>query len=199
MIRNIFQITFYLQIKNLTCFIIIIICLASSCGSSDVEKAPKTLLVEDLKTGEIIENVTIIYSDSAIIKAKVTAPLMQIVAGTSDQHKAFPKGVKADFYDGSQQPTSSISSKKAFQYEFKRQIVLRDSVVFSNATDRLETEEMVWDEYQQRISSTKFVKIVRPDELIYGYGFESNQSFSKWKIHAITGRLRVNDLINGDL
>jgi LPS export ABC transporter protein LptC len=171
--------------------------LSASC-KDELEEAPKVDLPVSIEEGESVQAPSIIYSDSGVVRAIITAPLMRIIPDNSNPYKSFPQGVRADFFDGSQRPTSTISAKEAMQYDYKRQILLRDSVVFSNATDRLETEEMLWEEYKQRISSTKFVKINRPDEIIYGYGFESNPDFSKWKIHSITGRLRVEDFNNGN-
>ena len=51
-----------------------------------------------------------------------------------------------------------------------------------------------WDEKLNKVYTKKFVKITRPGEIIYGYGFEANQDFTRWEINAITGRIKVDGL-----
>ena len=64
----------------------------------------------------------------------------------------------------------------------------------SNHKEQLETEELIWDEKKEKVYSNKFVKITKPDEKIYGYGVEANQDFTRWKINAIEGELKVDGL-----
>jgi hypothetical protein len=37
------------------------------------------------------------------------------------------------------------------------------------------------------------VRIIRPDEIIYGDGMESNQNFTKYKILNIRGTIALNE------
>lgn len=48
--------------------------------------------------------------------------------------------------------------------------------------DKLNTEELTWNQKTQKISSDKFVKITTRDEIIFGDGFESNQDLTNYKI-----------------
>ena len=71
---------------------------------------------------------------------------------------------------------------------------MRDSVVWKSVEgDTLETEELFWDERREKIYSNKFVVITRPDEVIYGHGFEADQDFSYSRINAIEGRIKVDN------
>ena len=63
--------------------------------------------------------------------------------------------------------------------------------------DRLETEELIWDEATEKVYTNKFVIIRRPGEIIYGHGFEANQDFTFSRIRAIEGRLKSDGMEEG--
>ena len=74
-------------------------------------------------------------------------------------------------------------------------ITVRDSVVWSTAKlEKLETEELVWDEKSGKVRTEKFVKVTQPGEIIYGFGLEADQDFSYWKILVPKGRIKVEQL-----
>ena len=87
------------------------------------------------------------------------------------------------------------TAKYGVRYPNEGLVIVRDSVVWeSMAQEKLETSELRWDEREKKIYTNKFVRITRPDEIIYGHGFEANQDFSYSKIQAIEGRIKVGDL-----
>jgi hypothetical protein len=59
--------------------------------------------------------------------------------------------------------------------------------------ERLNTEEIIWDEQKKKIYSDKYVTIHTKDEILFGYGFESNEDFSKYKIFKLSGTIRMED------
>ena len=173
-------------------FIIGIIFL-SSC-ENDIAEVRKVIGADDVNI-ESARNVELLYSDSAQVRVEVIAPLLERHLNKSAPHEEFPEGVRVNFLDDRQQERGALTAKYAIRYEDKRQIIVRDSVIWDSGRDeRLETEELVWDERKQKVFSKKFVKITKPDEVIYGYGFEANQDFTKWKIEAVEGRLKVKSL-----
>lgn len=147
---------------------------------------------------ERAEVVEILYSDSAKIKVKIAGPTMLYHLDRKDPKQEFPDGVKVDFFDQFQQLSSVLTAKYAIRLEQKQQVLVRDSVVWeSEANEKLETEELIWDEQKQKLLSNKFVVITRPDEIIYGHGFEADQDFSNARINAVEGRIAVDQLEDG--
>ena len=62
-------------------------------------------------------------------------------------------------------------------------------VVISDSTNtKLETTLLEWDNTTQKLYSTEFVKVTSPSETIQGYGFESDQSLSNYKIFRVSGQ-----------
>jgi LPS export ABC transporter protein LptC len=144
---------------------------------------------------ETAKEVEILYSDSAVIRVKILAPTMLRYLDTQEPYQEFPDGVHVEFFDAAQRVSSTLTSNYAIRYERESKIVVQDSVVWQSvAGEKLESEELVWDEKTQKVFTNKFVVITRPDEIIYGHGFEANQDFSYSKIKAIEGRLKVDDI-----
>ena len=59
--------------------------------------------------------------------------------------------------------------------------------------EKIETEELIWNEKDAKISSDKFVKITTPDEILMGEGFEANEDFTRYKIKKVKATLKVKE------
>ncbi len=138
---------------------------------------------------EVAKDVALIYSDSAVIKVKVTGSRML----TYKDRKEFPDGLKVEFFSG-RNVGSQLTAKFAVQFDHDKKTVLSDSVVWkSKHGEKLETEELIWNEKTKKISTNRFVKITTLTDVVYGYGFEAEQDFTKWKILAPQGDLSVKN------
>ena len=51
---------------------------------------------------------------------------------------------------------------------------------------------MIWEEETEKIHTEDFVKIIRPDQIITGIGFQSDQSLQNWKIKNPKGTIYVD-------
>lgn len=148
---------------------------------------------------EIARDVEILYSDSAKIKVRVTGPTMLYHQDRADVRQEFPDGVQVEFFDEEQQISSVLTAKYGVRLETQNKVVVRDSVVWqSTVGDMLETSELTWDERQKKVHTNKFVVVTRPDEIMYGHGFEADQNFRDIRMYAIDGRKKI-DKISEDL
>ena len=187
----------FISIKSMSKIILFlsIITFIFSCSNSleDIEKIKLT----NLSKTESAKEVRIIYSDSAIVRMIIKAPIMQSNISIEAPKKIFPKGVLVDFYDNNQNISSHLTSKFAEYLENEKMIFMRDSIVIRNYRDeQLETEELYWVEKDSKIYSKKFVKITTNTEVIHGYGFSSNMEFTNWEIDSVSGIFESNALIN---
>ena len=133
------------------------------------------------------KDVEILYSDSGAVKARVLAPNVVREEG-AEPTTTMTGGVKAYFLNAEQVPTSTLRSDRAIRREKARTIECLGRVVVTNVQgDTLLTERLVWDEMKATLYSDKFVTIKRPKETIYGDGFESNQTFTRYEIKNIKG------------
>ncbi|MCB9305061.1 MAG: LPS export ABC transporter periplasmic protein LptC [Lewinellaceae bacterium] len=174
-------------------FIFPLVGIAYAC--SDLKKETRQVYTLDDVAVETARDVEILYSDSAIVRVRVTGPVMYNYIDRENPRQEFPESVKIEFLEPDLSIKSTLTAKKAMRYQEKGQIVARDSVVLTTAEqEKLETEELIWDEKTAKVFTEKFVKVTKPGEVIYGYGLEAEQDFSYWKITVPKGRIKVEQL-----
>ncbi len=141
------------------------------------------------------KDVEIIYSDSAQVRVRVTGPTMLYYTEPNNPRQEFTEGVKAYFYDALKNEQSVLVGKYAIRDERNKKVIIRDDVVWESITDgKLETSELIWDETTNVIRSTKFTKITRNKEVIYGYKFETNDKLTQWRLVSPKGTVKVDEL-----
>lgn len=143
---------------------------------------------------EVAEEVEILYSDSALVKVRIEGSKMLTYLDRNNPRQEFPEGVRVEFFGPDGNISSILTAKYGIRIDNKNQIVVRDSVVWQSIEqEKLETEELIWDERQEKVFTQKFVVITRPDEIITGHGFESDQNFENARINAVDGRIKISD------
>ncbi|MBL7882798.1 MAG: LPS export ABC transporter periplasmic protein LptC [Bacteroidia bacterium] len=142
------------------------------------------------------KNVEIIYSDSAKVKAKLTAPQLDRYI-TKKSQMVFPKGLAVIFYDGQQKQKNKLTANYGVGYDNGTQLekmeVKNNVVVVNEKGDKLETEHLTWNAATQKIFTDKFVKITTKEEVIWGDGLEANQDFSEYEIKNVKGQLSIKE------
>lgn len=139
-------------------------------------------------------DVTYYYSDSAVVRAKVTAPYVARYQTGGKLRTEFPKGIHLIFYHRGEKKNSELTARFAVIYDQTRDMEARDSVFVRNEKgETLETEEVQWIYRKQKIYSDAFVKIRTKNEILFGNGFESNQDFTAYKIFKPTGKISLEN------
>lgn len=167
-------------------------CLFCAC-ENDINEVNRLFSKEETKVETAI-GVEMLYSDSAVLRLRILTPKLLRHLDNREPFQEFPEGLQVEFFTHGK-PTSRMTARYATRSENDNKFIVRDSVVWHGEKgERLETEELIWDEAADKVHTNKFVWITRPDEIIYGHGFESNQQFTRWQIRAIEGRIRANEL-----
>jgi LPS export ABC transporter protein LptC len=140
---------------------------------------------------EKIEQLETIYSDSGIIKVRVTAPVLKKFIHPK-LITELPEGINIDFFNERFEVVSKLTAKYAIHYESERKWVAKtDVVVINEKKEQLNTEQLEWNEQTGKLYSNEFVKITTPEEIIMGKGFEADQNFNSYKIFKVTGTITV--------
>ncbi|MFK8104903.1 MAG: LPS export ABC transporter periplasmic protein LptC [Saprospiraceae bacterium] len=177
---------------------LLLLCLSSlllfvAC-ENDLAAVQKVLSQEAMTT-EVIKDFQTFYSDSAVVRVKVSGPVMVRHLDRKNPHQEFVDGLQIDFFDGQENVRGKLTANYGIRYENKKEFVMQDSVVWkSKRGETLETEELIWDDRKQKVFSNKFVEITKPGEKIYGYGFETDKDFSRWKIKQVEGVIKVDGI-----
>ncbi len=183
-------------------FLFFIVILFFSACENDISAVKKFSYYQDIPS-EIARDVEMMYSDSLKVRVIVRAPLLERFSGASLVEE-FNEGLEVDFIGENLRPTSKLTANKAKKEtinikdekgRFVREpiVVVQENVILANANgDTLKTEELVWFENMGKLESEKFVTIIKPEEIIYGYGFDTDKEFSRWRIRQVTGRFKVD-------
>ncbi len=169
--------------------------LFAACGNSNEEieafqrKEKMPLLIS---TQIVIE-----YSDSARLKARITAPLLKEY-GPPENYTVIPKGIDVSFYSPSGKITSTMHADSAvFRRSSDLMEAYRNVKVVNESGEMLETDELVWrnspDPALRELFTFTFVKITKGDEVLFGEGLRANESFTKYKIMKPQGNFYLSE------
>jgi len=162
-----------------------------SCEKKDVTIQKIDILTLPSLTAK---DFTTTYTDSGRMQLVLSAPLMESYDKTDPAYSEFRSGLKVYFYDGQKEPVASVTAKFAKYTDNKNLWELQDSVVAVNETgEKLETELLFWDQKKSLIYTDRFVKITTEDQIIQGYGLESDPRLSNRKIKNLSATIYIKD------
>lgn len=175
-------------------FILLGIALLGLLSCENELAAVQKFIPEEATRVETIRDFQTYYSDSAILRAHIQGPEMLRYLDPADPKQEFPEGLNIAFFSPDGKVSSRLTARYGMREERTKLFVVRDSVVWESVgKERLETEELYYDERNGRVYTNKFVALFRPDEIIYGHGFEANDDFTHSRIKAIEGKFKIAD------
>ena len=175
--------------RGLICTIL----LGTQACVTDLDKVERIANNEISLPVEISRNVEIIYSDSAIVRAKLTSPLLKFYNVQNAYHE-MPEGLFVEFYGSMKNIESTLSAKYGRKFQNQGIIEVKDSVVVINEKgERLDTEKLIWNEKTKKIYTNSFVRITTATDIMFGEGLEANQNFTNYKIFKYRGSISVKE------
>jgi LPS export ABC transporter protein LptC len=155
-----------------------------SIPKSDLLTLP-SLTVKDFET---------VFTDSGLLQLVLKSPLMKKYDNVSSPYSEFSDGIRVIFYDGHTESVASVTAKYARYTENDKTWELKDSVVVVNeSNDMLETEVLFWNQEKDLIYTDRFVKISNDDQVMQGFGFESDSHLRRRKIKKVSATIYLND------
>lgn len=177
--------------------------LLTGCENS-LKDLQKISAAEINKPIQRFKDVDVIYSDSAKVKAHMTAPLMLDYTPSKDNdnkkkdttkpYTEMPKGVKITFYDDSLHQTCTLTADYAIRKTADKVIEMHKNVVGTNVKgETFSSDELIWDENSRQIHSSKPVHVRMTDgSLLDGLDFVSDEGLTHWKFGQATGIIHVD-------
>ena len=172
-------------------FTLVIILLLASCKKEKTNL--NAILPEDLSDIEIGIDARIYFSDSANVKALIQTGELVRYLERGKNKEDFRKWVLVEFFDLRGKVFSSLEAKRGERYPLKNEVTVRDSVVFTNYENgnRLETEELHWNQITREIYTDRFVKLTTPSDTILSYGFRADENFTWYELRSIEGVRKI--------
>lgn len=178
---------------------IILFFLTISCNHEEATDESATHWIEYEK--EVAENIEMLYSDSARVIFRIRSPRMEKYDNNGSLIEEFPLGLTIEFLDENKKIHSSLSSQYARRISGDGTLYMRDSVVITNAAgDKLETNAIVWDEIRDKLSTKKFIRLIRAStrDTLYGLGFEASGDFSRFELQQFAGKRLHERIAQGE-
>ncbi len=132
------------------------------------------------------EKVMTIYSEEAKLKIKLNAPLQEMY---NNGNVIYSKGLEITMYNEDGIRTTTMKGDFGMYQKDIRSYCSAGKVEVENVllSQKLFTEEITWDQNRRQFITDKPIKIVTPNEILYGIGMTSNQDFSVYRIDKPTG------------
>lgn len=157
-----------------------LITMLFSCNNSldTIEKLPKP----DTNAYQTGKDVEIAFSDSGKLKAVLKAPVMKRYKNP-EPYMLMLTGIQVNFYDSMQKRDSYLIADYAKRFEQEKKLELKYNVeIHTKDSKSFYSDHLIWLEAQKRIYSDQYIKIITPEKIIWGDGFESDESFKNYHI-----------------
>ena len=154
----------------------------------------KHISARDTLPIESAKNIEAIYSDSGQTLIYIYSVQMDKFLG-NNTYMEFPKGLKVVYYDTSMKVKSLLTADYAIVkdkekiMEAKRNVVIIDKV--KDVT--INTEHIIWDQQKKIVYSNCFVKKTSKEGVMYGDGFDADETFSRYTVRNPKGEINVED------
>ncbi len=136
---------------------------------------------------EATHNIDVLYTDSALLKIHLTAPELDEYEG-NNPYTEMKHGVKVEFFTDSGTVDSYLTADYAIRKTREQKTEAKSHVVVVNIKgEKLNTEDLIWDETKHRIHTDAFVRITTADQIIEGTGLDSDETFTDYQIKNISG------------
>jgi LPS export ABC transporter protein LptC len=156
--------------------------------------------LEEIKAFSSSENLPVLeaydfethFTDSGQMRFTLKTPKLLRYENDGEAYVEFPEGMELVEYDAQNRIISSLKSDYAKQFVKDQKWEAKNNVVATNqAGDTLKTDQLIWDEKNEKIYSDVFVEIIREDQIMTGIGFTSDQDLNNWKIKDPKGSIFV--------
>lgn len=150
------------------------------------------------ETPEVTTDVELLYSDSAQVKVRIISPSLIRQSQNHELQEEFPNGIHVEFLSENGAVSSYLDADYATRKERKGIIVAENNVVVYNKNnEKLETSQLTWNEFDQTLQTSRFVRITRPakGDTIHGYGLTTDQEFTRFEILEVLGRSKFEKIV----
>lgn len=184
------------------CFLFYFILFIFSCN----KQVNNISLITQIEEPEIsyipsekFDSITIIYTDSAMIRLKLFGEKLYRYENYYNNEKNITKieqGLSLNIYETDGSSKTKLTSEDAIIFENKDLIEFRKNVHYNSGDGlSLETDFLIWDKVKGTIivPVEEKVKVIdqKKGNIIKGYGLESNGNFTKYKVTKVNGVIQI--------
>lgn len=170
-----------------------LISLPIGCTGKKEELAAAVTVRDSLAVLETY-GVQSLVSDSGMIRYRITAGEWLMFDSINPPYWSFEDGLHLERFDSLLQVDANIKADTAYFYNKKELWELRSNVSVENIKgEKFVTDLLYWDQVKEKIYSDAFITIYKEDQVLSGYGFESDQRLEVYVIHRTSGILYLDE------
>lgn len=161
---------------------IVMLFFYTACGNKDTEVFDISYDPETTPS-MVTDSVTTLISDSGITRYKLVADIWEVFDKAADPYWFFPKGIYLERFDSLFQVEAKILADSAWNFTDRKLWRLKGNVDIRNMEGEMFlSDELFWDQKKQTVYSDKYIQIKRGETELKGYGFESNQEMTEYRV-----------------
>lgn len=136
-----------------------------------------------------------LISDSGITRYKLLSDVWMVFDKAKEPYWYFPEGLYLERFTPDFEIEATVESDTAWYYTTKDLWRLKGNVHVENMKgEKFDSDELFWDQKKEKVYSDAYIEIKSGVTEIKGYGFESNQQMTDYRIfRPHDGRLPFSD------
>ncbi len=152
--------------------------------STDPETTPTVLTTE----------ITTLVSDSGVTKYRITAQRWDIFDESKTPCWKFPEGIYLEQFDTTLNIEATFRCDSATYLKDKKLWHFMGNVrSFNIRNEKFLTNELYWNQNDKKVYSDSFIHIERPDRVLEGFGFTSNEQLTTYTLKRPMGIFPIED------
>lgn len=171
---------------------VMLLLLTLACSGEHKEVVEVTFDPETTYTMKTTGVISLI-SDSGVTRYRANAKEWLVYGKAKEPYWYFPEGIYVEKFDSLFHTEASIVADTAYYYDKRGLFRFVGQVeVKSLQGEYFETEELFWNQKEDKVYSDRFIRIEQEDKIITGVGFESNQNMTRYTIRESRGVFPVD-------
>ena len=141
----------------------------------------------------IAYDIRMTYSDSAVMKAILTAPVNLDFTHLSFKYSEFPEGLKIIFFNNKNEENTVVADYGILYNQTKIVDLQGNVVLLSHDGSRLETDQMYWDAEKEWLFTEQPFTFENVNYDMAAMRLDTNKEFSKFQTGKLTGTMLVEE------
>ena len=141
----------------------------------------------------IAYDIRMTYTDSAVVKAILTAPVNLDFTHLSFKYSEFPEGLKIIFFNSNNDENTLVADYGILYNQTKIVDLQGNVVLLSHDGSRLETDQMYWDAEKEWLFTEQTFTFKNINYDMAAIRLDTNKEFSKFQTGKLTGTMLVNE------
>ena len=141
----------------------------------------------------IAYDIRMTYTDSAVVKAILTAPVNFDFTHLSFKYSEFPEGLKIIFFNSNNDENTLVADYGILYNQTKIVDLQGNVVLLSHDGSRLETDQMYWDAEKEWLFTEQTFTFKNINYDMAAIRLDTNKEFSKFQTGKLTGTMLVDE------